>query len=173
MVSMKIQFPKKISDFLKTELFFFLFISILLLGISISTQIKRQLDTPDGRVFSGLEFYSDDYSIYISNIFQGQRGRWTLLDKHTSEPHAGTIIHDEYLLWGKYASLFQVDPITSYHLARYTFGFILLGMVYLFLKEIFSNSSSVDHKPSSASLRKLAFFLITFATGFVIIVDVV
>ena len=144
---------KRLKLFFKTDLAYFLTISLLLLGISISPQIKRQLDTPKDLVFSGLEFYSDDYSIYVSNVFQGMRGRWTLLDKHTTEPHPGTIIHDEYLLWGKFTSFFHVDQITSYHLFRYTMGFILLIMVWMFLGEVSSKN------------RRLAFFLITFSTG--------
>ncbi len=165
------KFLKKISSFLHGELGFFLIISVLLLAISITPQIKRQLDTPRDRVFSGLEYYSDDYSIYVSNVFQGQRGnRWTLLDKHTSEPHQGTIIHDEYLLFGKLMHVFGIDAIASYHLFRYAMGFILLMVIYLFLNEIFPNNN--DQRPTSnvqRLKRKLSFFLITFSTGFIII----
>jgi hypothetical protein len=167
-------FLKRLAFFFSTELGFFVVLASLLLGLSISPQIKRQLDTPSDRIFSGLEFYSDDYSIYVSNIFQGMRGRWTLLDKHTSEPHQGTIIHNEYLLWGKLIGLFGFDAITAYHLARYTFGLILLIIVYLFIKEIFPlHQTGSDLSPKSQrttiAKRKLAFFLVCFSAGFVII----
>ncbi len=143
--------------FLSSELGFFIILTTILMSISLAPTVKRYLTTPPDRVFDGLEYYSDDYSIYVSNMLQGQNGRWTLLDKHTTEPHQGTIIHDEYLLWGKFAGLFHVDQIKAYHLARLTFGIILLAVIYLLLKEIFSTNKFK---------RQLAFFLITFSTGF-------
>lgn len=146
----------KVKHFLSSEFGFFVIITTLLMSISLAPTVKRYLTTPPDRVFDGLEYYSDDYSIYVANILQGQKGRWTLLDKHTTEPHQGTIIHDEYLLWGKFTGFFHIDQIKSYHLARLTFGIILLGMIYLLLKEVFSDKNR----------RKLAFFLITFSTGF-------
>lgn len=142
----------------KVEFPLVVFFSLLLLTLSMAQIIYRYKITPPDRVYLGQhEFYTDDYSIYVSNIFQGQLGRWTLLDKHTSEAHVGTIIHDEYLLWGKLTSLFKIGPIISYHLFRFSMGFILLLVIYKFLKILFPNNSP---------LRLLSFLFILFSFGF-------
>lgn len=142
----------------KLEIPILAFFSLLLLFTCIIPIIYRYKITPPDREYLGYhEFYTDDYSIYLSNIYQGQYGRWTLLDKHTSEPHQGTIIHDEYLLWGKFTNIFKIGPVISYHLFRLSMGAILLIVIYFFLKTIF---------PSSPLSRMLSFFFILFSFGF-------
>jgi len=137
--------------------FIFIVGLILLLSCFIQIAYRYKITPPDREYLGYHEFYTDDYSIYLSNIFQGQYGRWTLLDKHTSEPHLGTIIHDEYLLWGKLTSLVKLNPIISYHLFRFSMGAILLFVIYLFLKKLF---------PNSAKTRVLSFLFILFSFGF-------
>lgn len=147
-----------IRKFLTSEYFLFVFFSIITLIAGTFIIPYRSGIAKPGTVYDGTEFYTDDYSVYVSDILQGMNGRWTLLDKHTSEPHTGTIIHDEYLLWGKLMGLFKIDQITAYHLARIFFGTFLLIALYYFLREILS-----------VNLRKLSFFLIIFSGCFPII----
>lgn len=139
------------------EILIIALLTLISLFLGLLPTIYRNWQTPPGRVFVGTEFYSDDYSIYVSNILQGQNGRWTLLDKHTSEPHQGTIIHDEYLLWGKLTSLFNINQIISYHLARFAFGFIFLFISYLLLLFLL---------PQSPLLRIITFIYLTLSGGF-------
>lgn len=130
---------------------------IYLLSCFIQIAYRFHITPPDREYLGHHEFYTDDYSIYLSNIFQGQYGRWTLLDKHTSEPHLGTIIHDEYLLWGKLTNIIHLNPIISYHAFRFTGGLILLIVIFQFLKVLF---------PTSPNKRVLAFLFIIFSFGF-------
>lgn len=139
----------------KPLLFFLGFILLSLCMVQIVYRYKTV--APDREYLGYHEFYTDDYSIYLSNIYQGQYGRWTLLDKHTSEPHKGTIIHNEYLLWGKFTNLFKLDPIISYHLFRFSMGAVLLLVIYLFLKSLF---------PANCGIRILSFLFILFSFGF-------
>ena len=141
--------------------FIFIVGLILLLSCFIQIAYRYKITPPDREYLGYHEFYTDDYSIYLSNIFQGQYGRWTLLDKHTSEPHLGTIIHDEYLLWGKLTGLVKLNPIISYHLFRFSMGAILLFVIYLFLKRLFPCPPKCEAFgwANSAKTRVLSFLL--------------
>jgi len=149
---------KSLKKLFASENFIFLLFSIIILTASMITTPYRALTAHQDTIYTGAEFYPEDYSIYVSNILQGQKGRWTLLDKHTSEPHQGTIIHGEYLLWGKLTGVLGFDPITSFHLSRVFFGAILLFAIFCFLKIILPQK-----------IRTLALFLIIFSAGFPII----
>ncbi len=131
-------------------------LSLFSLALGLYPAIHRYRTTPPDLVYVGTEFYSDDYSIYVSNILQGQNGRWTLLDKHTSELHSGTIIHNEYLLWGKLTKLFGINQIVSFHLARFIFGAVFLFLSYRLLLLVF---------PVSSLARLLSFFFLIFSAS--------
>lgn len=142
------------------EIVIVLILALFSIFLGLFPTLHRYLETPKGRIFAGTEFYSDDYSIYVSNIFQGQNGRWTLLDKHTSEPHKGTIIHLEYLLWGKITKLLNFNQIVSFHLARLLFGLLFLFVSYFILMKLFSKNRL---------LRIIIFTYLTLSSGFPII----
>jgi len=149
---------KRLKILLQSETFFFISLSIIIIiAGTIATPYRLLIAKPE-TIYDGTEFYSDDYSIYAGDIMQGQKGRWTVIDKHTTEPHSGTLIHEEYLLWGKFTNLFGINNLLAYQLSRIVFGFLLLFTLYSFLRLILPKN-----------MRLLAFFLILFSAGFPII----
>lgn len=149
---------KRLGKLFTSEWFLFSFFSaIIIIAGTIATPYRALIARPE-TIYDGTEFYSDDYSIYAGDIMQGQKGRWTVIDKHTTEPHSGTLIHEEYLLWGKFMGLFGINNLLAYQLSRIVFGFLLLFTLYSFLRLILPKN-----------IRLLAFFLILFSAGFPII----
>lgn len=117
----------------------------------------RFLVSPKDQVYDGTEFWSDDYSAYVSYITQGQQGKWLAYDTHTAEPNLpGIPIHDEYVLWGKLTSIFGLNPIYSYHLFRMVLGGILILLVWKLITLVFNSSYP----------RLIAFFLTLLVGGF-------
>lgn len=126
-----------------------LLLAVLILLLSSTVPLYRFLTAPAGQVFSGIQFYSDDYAVYTHTIMQGLRGRWTVVDKFTSEPHLGSLFHIQYLLLGKVLgppvesilSIFGLTLIPPaaivYHLSRFLFGALALWAAWQFVKEIF------------------------------------
>jgi len=143
----------------KYEFLLALIIIFLTIFLNLFSFLSRSWQTPPGRVFSGAQFYTDDYAVYVSYIRQGQEGRWTTIDKFTSEVHPSSLVHEEYLLWGKLTGLFHLSPIFSYHLARLIFGLLFLLLIYFFLKKVFPT-------PKEFPQRLLTLILICFGNGF-------
>ena len=143
----------------KYEILIVFLIIFLTIFLNLFSFLSRSWQTPPGRVFTGAQFYTDDYAVYVSYIRQGQEGRFTTVDKFTSEPHPPSLVHEEYLLWGKLTGLFHLSPIFSYHLARLIFGLLFLFLIYFFLKKIFPTSKEFPQ-------RLLTLILICFSNGF-------
>lgn len=133
------------------------FCILAILFFNLFPHYSRTLNAPKDRFFTGAQQYSDDYGVYVSYIKQGQVGRWAAIDKYTSEPHSPSLVHWEYLLWGKLTGIFGVSAVGSYHLGRIVFGLLLLLSVYFFLFRFF---------PGDAFLRVASFALICFGVGF-------
>lgn len=128
----------------------------LLLTASMAPIPYRFAVAPPNQVYNGTEFWSDDYSAYVSYIIQGQQGKWLAYDTHTSEPDLpGIVIHEEYVLWGKLTGIFGISAIYAYHLFRLVLGAILLTVLWQFIKLIFDESL----------LRLTAYFLVLFVGG--------
>ncbi len=127
--------------------------------LNLTTFLYRSFTTPQDRYFAGTQFYSDDYAVYVSYIKQGQEGRWSVVDKFTSEPHPASFIHEEYLLWGKLTGFFGIQPVLAYHLSRAIFSIVFLILIYLLLWQLFPG-------PGNSLLRITSFFLICFGAGF-------
>lgn len=129
--------------------------SLIFIALPTSIMIYRWAITPLDRVFAGTSGFSDDYNVYISTITEGVRGRWTVSNKFTSEPHQGTFIHEEYLLLGKFLGpptqfLFQILNAPSYispapiifHFSRFVLTVLLLWSLWEFIKAIIPDTSS-------------------------------
>lgn len=143
----------RISD----KVFFILCSVIIIVAGTIATPYRTLIARPN-TIYLGADFYVEDYSIYAGDILQGQKGRWTVMDKHTTEPHQGTFIHEEYLLWGKFMGLFGINNLLAYQLSRVVFGITMLISLYYFLRFFFP-----------MKIMKISFFLILFSAGISII----
>lgn len=143
----------------KIESYLIVIVVLVAITLNLSTFFYRSLTTPKDRTFAGTQFYSDDYAVYVSYIKQGQEGRWTTVDKFTSELHPSSLIHEEYLLWGKLTGFLGIQPVLAYHLSRLIFGLVFLALIYLLLLKVF-------RKPEESILRIACFLLICFGAGY-------
>lgn len=141
------------------ESYIIVIVVLITVFLNLTTFFYRSFTTPKDRYFAGTQFYSDDYAIYVSDIKQGQEGRWAVVNSFTSEPHSSSLVHEEYLLWGKLTGIFGIPPVLSYHLSRLIFGLVFLVMIYLFLLKAFP-------LPRQSILRIVSLLLICFASGF-------
>ncbi len=94
---------------------------------------------PD-RVFELVHNFPTDYNFYLSRIREGLEGRWTAIEKYTSEPHAGSLIHEMYLLMGKVGAWVGVPwgrVGDVYHAARVVLAVVLLALIAEFCKKSF------------------------------------
>jgi hypothetical protein len=105
-------------------------LSLIALAVGFSPNYHRDAITPAGRVYVGTTFYTPDYSGYVSTIEQGRQGRWTHVDKFTSERLPATRLYLPYLLLGHIASWLGLSAVFMYHLSRLVFGVAFLGVVY-------------------------------------------
>jgi hypothetical protein len=145
---------KLFSKFWHKDIFFYSITSIVFLILCFLPILYRIYATPPNRSYAGTIFYTDDYAVYASVIEQGINGRWTVLDKYTSEPHQSSLIHIHYLLMGKIGGVFGLSSIAIYHLNRLMLSIILLSVIILFLKKIVPGN-----------LQKLSYLFILFSSG--------
>src|SRR5687767_1222974 len=118
---------------------FVILTSVFIFVITFYPTYHHWRSTPTDRVWSGTTFYSDDYAVYVHTIHQGVAGRWTVVDKFTSELHDGSLLHIYYLLAGKLFGIFGLHPITIYHLLRVIASITFLFAAWNFTKSVLSN----------------------------------
>jgi hypothetical protein len=101
-----------------------------------------QRDKLSGRSFELVHNYITDYNFYLSRIREGWEGRWTVVERYTSEPHTGSFFQIFYLLLGRLARPMTWPEFaipSSYHTARVVFGILLLTFIAWLAKRMFSS----------------------------------
>jgi len=114
---------------------FFIFFSMSPTVYELAQKEKIQ-----GRTFELVHNYITDYNFYLSRIREGMEGRWTVVERYTSEPHRGSLVQIFYLLLGKPVQFFsdRVWGATyAYHGARIIFGAIVLFLLSLVVRRVF------------------------------------
>ena len=93
-------------------------------------------------------YYWPDFNLYLSKIRQGfeglpagKAGRLTALERYTSEPHAGSLIQEFYVVAGQTGRILGLDPNFAYQLGRIILSPILLLLImrlvtYFFRKPV-------------------------------------
>lgn len=71
-------------------------------------ELKRSGDLQPNRQFELVHNFPTDYNFYLSRIRQGLEGRWTSVERYTSEPHDGSLIHELYVLMGRVGASVRV-----------------------------------------------------------------
>lgn len=66
---------------------------------------------------------------YPSMILQGRDGAWSVIDTHTTRPMQPVFIHTYFILLGKIAKIFAIDPVTMYQLVRVVSGVVFFAAV--------------------------------------------
>lgn len=147
-------FKKIFSD----EIYFVLFFSFLLIGLSFLPTIyeafqANNLGDPRRIMLWGEHNFTYDYNVYLSKMLQGAEGRWTVVNKYTSEPHQGSLLQEFYLLVGKIGGWFRLSPSMTYYFLRIILGAGFLLAVYWLIAYFLKDSTQ----------RKIAFLLALFS----------
>jgi hypothetical protein len=141
--------------------FFFVLFSLL----PTFYELGRQGDLHADRSFELVHNYYTDYNLYLSRIREGREGAWTVTEKYTSEPHAGSYVQILYLYMGKVGALVGVPierPDAIYHIGRIVLSITLLFLIAYAAKWAFEKS-----KPG---WKFLGFLLAVTATSWPILV---
>lgn len=107
----------------KAKLFLLPFLILFFLFFSFYPTIfelshSKALADPQREFILEHNYYWPDYNLYLSKIRQGTQGRWTAVEKYTSEPHRGSLIQEFYLVLGHIGAIIDLDPNGSYLLGR-------------------------------------------------------
>ncbi|MEK7577806.1 MAG: hypothetical protein AAB492_04295 [Patescibacteria group bacterium] len=95
-------------------------------------ELKRSGDLQPNRQFELVHNFPTDYNFYLSRIRQGLEGRWTSVERYTSEPHDGSLIHELYVLMGRVGASVRVPWGKAgdvYHVARVVLAVTLLALI--------------------------------------------
>lgn len=126
-------------------------------------ELSRSGDIHTNRQFELVHNFPTDYNFYLSRIREGLEGRWTVVEKYTSEPHRGSFIHATYLLMGK-AGAFARVPLWRagdiYHVARIVLGATLLFLTAFLCRRIFDTK-----RVAGMPLALIAFLLAVTASS--------
>ncbi len=117
----------------------FLFISFYPTIFELSK--SKSLGDPAREFILEHNFYWPDYNLYLSKIRQGTEGRLTALERFTSEPHAGSLIQEFYVVLGLLGKALRLNPNSSYQLGRIILSPLLLIMIYFLTKVFFEKFS--------------------------------
>lgn len=107
-------------------------------------ELLRMNDIHTDRSFELVHNFPTDYNFYLSRIREGIEGRWTVVERYTSEPHAGSLIHEPYLLLGEVGRFVRVPPGRAgdiYHVARAVLALVLLWAIAAFCIKSFAPPS--------------------------------
>lgn len=98
-------------------------------------ELSRMHDLQPNRQFELVHNFYTDYNFYLSRIRQGLEGRGTVVERYTTEPHAGSFVHWLYLGMGQAGRFVRVPQHRAgdvYHMARVVLGVALLVMTAAF-----------------------------------------
>lgn len=103
---------------------------------NIYSFLNRHL-IPSRREWVYVHNYLYDFNSYLSKMKQGEQGRWTVVEKYTSEPHQGSLYQILYLLLGKMGGVFGFSVSLTHFFTRIFLGTAWLVVIYLFLSLFF------------------------------------
>lgn len=134
-------------------------------------ELSRAGYLQSNRQFELVHNFPTDYNFYLSRIREGLSGRWTIVEKYTSEPHAGSFIHAMYLLMGKAGAWARVPWGRAgdiYHMARIVLAVALLVAIAEFCRKGFLGNTG-----DTGNWGFLAFLLAVTASSWPKLVAVV
>jgi hypothetical protein len=126
----------------KTGIKDFLWFSIIAIAImafsSIPYWAAHFAETSELR-FRGIYFDEMDYSVHISMMQAGRMGDWAYQMRFTSEAHQPAFLRMFYIILGHISKWINLAVETTFHLARWVFGFFALYAIYQLCRKIFPN----------------------------------
>ncbi len=81
--------------------------------------------------------------LYSSYIRQSKEGAWSLINPHTTRPTPRAYAHLFFVLLGKIAAVFNIDPITMYMASRVFAAIVLFWSTYFFIRTVLPKSLHV------------------------------
>jgi hypothetical protein len=143
------------NPFLTKDLIWFSLISITILAIiSIPYWVAYSSETDD-LLFRGSYFDEVDYSVHISMMQAGRMGSWAYEMRFTSEEHQPAYLRMFYIVLGHISKWVDLSVETTYHAARWLFGFIALFSIHQLCIKVFQDKK----------LALIAFLLISIGGG--------
>jgi len=141
----------------KWEPLFISFIAISMFIISILPMGLKALAPKAGQTYIPIHNSLSDYPYYTSIIKQGIDGQLLVVDRMTSEPQAGGVVHIFYLALGWIGRVFgMTDANMVYHLARFIFAAVWMIVMYRFIRWFITTPRA----------RIIAFFFAVCSAGF-------
>jgi hypothetical protein len=124
----------------KSQIKDFFWISIIAIAIlafsSIPYWAAKSAETND-LLFRGIYFDEVDYSVHTSMMQAGRMGSWAYEMRFTSEKHQPAFLRMFYIVLGHISKWINLNVETTYHLARWVFGFIALISIYQLCLKVF------------------------------------
>lgn len=111
-------------------------ITLLLVGLGLSSTIVPYLAAGSNRVFAGFHGYSADYVGYVSYIKEGMYGHYAMNFRSFPPVQPATPIHWEYILAGIIFSPFHIEAPAIYHLLRCILGILFVLSTYTLFKTL-------------------------------------
>jgi len=125
---------KKISA--QKDLAWFLFLAAAILAFSsIPFWAAKSSETND-LLFRGTYFDEADYAVHISMMQAGRMGDWAYQMRFTDEEHPAAFLRLFYIALGHVSKWIALDVESTFHLARWFFGFLALYFMYQLCRKI-------------------------------------
>lgn len=129
-----------LKDQTSTKYFFWFSISaiaILAFG-SLPYWVGNSLETKDV-LFRGAYFDEMDYAVHISMMQAGRMGEWAYEMRFTSEDHQLAFIRMFYVFLGHLSKWINLNVESTYHLARWIFGYFALFSIFQLCRKVFQD----------------------------------
>lgn len=117
--------------------------SVILMFLSLYQTVYPYFIMPEGRNYTFLEGFSEDYTQYVSFIKEGMYGRNFLAIRSVPfKQQNPTVIHILYILLGKAGGITGLEAPLIYHLSRVIIGILFVFAVYRFFRYAFGGDKS-------------------------------
>jgi hypothetical protein len=110
---------------------------------------------PPGTFYTGIIMNPEDTQSYFAKMAQGFDGRWLYMIPFTTEPHPPAFVGGFYLALGHFARLAHLPLESTWHLARFVAGVIVLLATFLVI---------ATHLPGRRA-RWTAYFMAVLGSG--------
>ena len=115
----------------------FLWFSVIAIAILAFSYWAASSAETDELLFRGAYFDEVDYSVHLSMMQAGRMGDWAYEMRFTSEDHQPAFLRMFYIILGHISKWINLSVETTYHLARWLFGFTALYSIYLLCLKVF------------------------------------
>ncbi len=123
-----------IKDFL-----WFSFAAIAILAFSSIPYWVAHSSETDDLLFRGAYFDEVDYAVHISMMQAGRMGDWSYKMRFTSEDHQPAFIRMFYVFLGHLSKWINLNVESTYHLARWIFGYFSLFAIFQLCRRVFQD----------------------------------